>query len=248
MIDATHTAAVTAHDAQPATITPTSRRSGQGQPKRLPDAGLACLTVAQVPLGTRPEHHWLQMCQGGRPRPAVVSAGSSRRPPRGPGSAAARWGGGTGFCRSISRQIGMSRASAATVLYLCWNARSGPISPALSTTQNRHICAPSPAELGAAVGVQIGGYLKRSPLRTVTPCDQLVAFGCFLMAACGQIFVATVRSMTDLGEVCRPTLAVQLQPTRARSCRGIARSFLRPQCRAGKIPVHVPLGCRTRAD
>ena len=37
-------------------------------------------------------------------------------------------------------------------------------------------------------------------------------------------------------------------PTRARSCRGIARSFLRPQCRADKIPVHVPLGCHTRAD
>ena len=31
-----------------------------------------------------------------------------------------------------------------------------------------------------------------------------------IMAACGQIFVATVRSMTDLGEACHPTLAVQL--------------------------------------
>ena len=91
-------------------------------------------------------------------------------------------------------------------------------------------------------------YLKRSPLRTVIARDKLVAFGHFLRAVCGQISRPTVHAMTDLGEAGRPTLAVQPQPTRARSCRGIARSFLRPQCRAGKIPVHAPLGCRTRAD
>jgi hypothetical protein len=41
--------------------------SGQrrrGQPKRLSDAELACLAVAQVLLGARSEHHWLRMCHG----------------------------------------------------------------------------------------------------------------------------------------------------------------------------------------
>ena len=39
--------------------------SGQrrpGQPKRLSDAELVCLAVAQVLLGARSEHHWLRMC------------------------------------------------------------------------------------------------------------------------------------------------------------------------------------------
>jgi hypothetical protein len=39
--------------------------SGQrrpGQPKRLTDAELVCLAVAQVLLGARSEHHWLRMC------------------------------------------------------------------------------------------------------------------------------------------------------------------------------------------
>ena len=35
-----------------------------GQPKRLSDAELACLAVAQVLLGARSEHHWLRMCYG----------------------------------------------------------------------------------------------------------------------------------------------------------------------------------------
>ena len=33
-----------------------------GQPKRLSDAELVCLAVAQVLLGARSEHHWLRMC------------------------------------------------------------------------------------------------------------------------------------------------------------------------------------------
>jgi len=37
-------------------------RSGRGQPKRLSDAELVCLAVAQVLLGARSEHHWLRMC------------------------------------------------------------------------------------------------------------------------------------------------------------------------------------------
>jgi hypothetical protein len=35
-----------------------------GQPKRLSDAELVCLAVAQVLLGARSEHHWLRMCYG----------------------------------------------------------------------------------------------------------------------------------------------------------------------------------------
>jgi Transposase DDE domain len=41
--------------------------SGQrrpGHPKRLSDAELVCLAVAQVLLGARSEHHWLRMCYG----------------------------------------------------------------------------------------------------------------------------------------------------------------------------------------
>jgi hypothetical protein len=39
-------------------------RSGPGHPKRLSDAELVCLAVAQVLLGARSEHHWLRMCYG----------------------------------------------------------------------------------------------------------------------------------------------------------------------------------------
>jgi hypothetical protein len=35
-----------------------------GRPKRLSDAGLVCVAVAQVLLGARSEHHWLRMCYG----------------------------------------------------------------------------------------------------------------------------------------------------------------------------------------
>ena len=35
-----------------------------GRPKRLTDAELVCLAVAQVLLGARSEHHWLRMCYG----------------------------------------------------------------------------------------------------------------------------------------------------------------------------------------
>ena len=42
-------------------VIPSARR-GPGQPKRLADAELVCLAVAQVLLGARSEHHWLRMC------------------------------------------------------------------------------------------------------------------------------------------------------------------------------------------
>jgi hypothetical protein len=35
-----------------------------GRPKKLSDAELVCLAVAQVLLGARSEHHWLRMCRG----------------------------------------------------------------------------------------------------------------------------------------------------------------------------------------
>jgi hypothetical protein len=35
-----------------------------GMPKKLSDAELVCLAVAQVLLGARSEHHWLRMCYG----------------------------------------------------------------------------------------------------------------------------------------------------------------------------------------
>ena len=44
-------------------VIPSGRR-GPGQPKKLSDAELACLAVAQVLLGARSEHHWLRMCYG----------------------------------------------------------------------------------------------------------------------------------------------------------------------------------------
>ena len=37
-------------------------RPRRGQPKKLTDAELVCLAVAQVLLGARSEHHWLRMC------------------------------------------------------------------------------------------------------------------------------------------------------------------------------------------
>ena len=42
-------------------VIPSGRR-GPGQPKRLSDAELVCLAVAQVLLGARSEHHWLRLC------------------------------------------------------------------------------------------------------------------------------------------------------------------------------------------
>jgi hypothetical protein len=44
-------------------VIPPARR-GRGQPKRLSDAELVCLAVAQVLLGARSEQHWLRMCYG----------------------------------------------------------------------------------------------------------------------------------------------------------------------------------------
>ncbi len=44
-------------------VIPAGRRR-PGRPKRLSDAELVCLAVAQVLLGARSEHHWLRMCYG----------------------------------------------------------------------------------------------------------------------------------------------------------------------------------------
>jgi hypothetical protein len=40
----------------------TSDQRRPGRPKKLTDAELVCLAVAQVLLGARSEHHWLRMC------------------------------------------------------------------------------------------------------------------------------------------------------------------------------------------
>ena len=42
-------------------VIPSGRRR-PGGPKRLADAELVCLAVAQVLLGARSEHHWLRLC------------------------------------------------------------------------------------------------------------------------------------------------------------------------------------------
>lgn len=39
------------------------RRRGRGRPKRLSDAELVCLAVAQVLLGFASQHHWLRFCR-----------------------------------------------------------------------------------------------------------------------------------------------------------------------------------------
>ena len=39
-------------------------RRRPGHPKKLTDAELVCLAVAQVLLGAKSEHHWLRMCYG----------------------------------------------------------------------------------------------------------------------------------------------------------------------------------------
>ena len=44
-------------------VVPSGRRR-PGHPKKLSDAELVCLAVAQVLLGARSEHHWLRMCYG----------------------------------------------------------------------------------------------------------------------------------------------------------------------------------------
>jgi hypothetical protein len=43
-------------------IEPGQRRPSH--PKRLSDAELVCLAVAQMLLGARSEHYWLRMCYG----------------------------------------------------------------------------------------------------------------------------------------------------------------------------------------
>ena len=44
-------------------VIPSGQR-GPGRPKRLSDAELVCLAVAQVLPGARSEHHWLRLCYG----------------------------------------------------------------------------------------------------------------------------------------------------------------------------------------
>lgn len=44
-------------------VIPAQRRR-PGRPKRLSDAEVVCLAVAQVLLGARSEHHWLRLCYG----------------------------------------------------------------------------------------------------------------------------------------------------------------------------------------
>ena len=44
-------------------VIPAHRRR-PGRPKKLSDAELVCLAVAQVLLGARSEHHWLRLCYG----------------------------------------------------------------------------------------------------------------------------------------------------------------------------------------
>src|ERR1700760_1075851 len=41
-----------------------SLRPAPAGPKKLSDAELVCLAVAQVLLGARSEHHWLRLCYG----------------------------------------------------------------------------------------------------------------------------------------------------------------------------------------
>ena len=45
-------------------VIPSGQCRRPGHPKRLSDAELVCLAVAQVLLGARSEHHWLRMCYG----------------------------------------------------------------------------------------------------------------------------------------------------------------------------------------
>src|SRR6266550_5455423 len=44
-------------------VIPSGQRRA-GRPKKLTDAELVCLAVAQVLLGARSEHHWLRLCYG----------------------------------------------------------------------------------------------------------------------------------------------------------------------------------------
>ena len=63
--------------------------SGQrrpGRPRRLSDAELVCLAVAQVLLGARSEHHWLRLCYGrlghlSRTCPNSPATTNASRPP-----------------------------------------------------------------------------------------------------------------------------------------------------------------------
>ena len=62
-------------------VIPSARR-GPGQPKRLSDAELVCLAVAQVLPGARSEHHWLRLCYGSRTCRVSPAITSGSGPPR----------------------------------------------------------------------------------------------------------------------------------------------------------------------
>ena len=66
---------------------PFRRACRPGRPKRLSDAELVCLAVAQVLLGARSEHHWLRLCYARLGHlfpylPTSPATTSGSRPPR----------------------------------------------------------------------------------------------------------------------------------------------------------------------
>jgi hypothetical protein len=67
-------------------VVPHTRRR-PGRPKRLSDAELVCLAVAQVLLGLRSQHHWVRLCYGRlehlfRYLPTSPAITSGSKPPR----------------------------------------------------------------------------------------------------------------------------------------------------------------------
>jgi Transposase DDE domain len=58
-------------------VIPAGRRR-PGRPKKLSDAELVCLAVAQVLLGARSEHHWLRLCRCPAGTPVPVPAAPAR--------------------------------------------------------------------------------------------------------------------------------------------------------------------------
>lgn len=68
-------------------VIPAEGRRRPGRPKRLTDAELVCLAVAQVLRGARSEHYWMRVCYGRlghlfRICPTSPAITSGSRPPR----------------------------------------------------------------------------------------------------------------------------------------------------------------------